>query len=517
MTKHLPLFILLFLSAAFAAWQQAPSTGKYAIDLPQKLDQYFKQAQSDWEVPGLSVAIVKDGKLVLAKGYGELELGKGTNTDGQTLYAIASNTKAFISAAIAMLVEDGRLDWDDPVIKHLPYFRMSDDYVTQNITVRDLLCHRSGLGTFSGDVIWYKSDYKAEEAIQRIKEIPPAFSFRSGYGYSNLMFITAGEVIKAVSGQSWSDFVKQRIFMPLGMTRTITSVNDLEQLGNVATPHKLFEGKHHPIAWTNWDNMGAAGGIISSVEDMAKWMQLQIDRGVHKGDTLFREGSQDEFWTPHNNFRVGRDNPFHPSRNFSAYGLGWSVSDKKGQKVVSHGGGYDGMYSRVAIVPGANLGVVVLTNGMRGISTALCNYVLDQYLSDGQRDWSEDLLVFQREREDQRKLLVAQLRADRQKDSSPSASPKAFTGRYESPMYGAIDVLQKDGKLQLHFVTAPKLDAELKHWHFNTYEILWKETHAWFDFGTLQFVMDNRGQAVELRFDVPNNDIFFDEIKAVRK
>ncbi|MEO1517560.1 MAG: serine hydrolase [Bacteroidota bacterium] len=504
----------MYTASPCRAWQGTQQTSSPDI---QQLDRYFDKAQKAWEVPGLSVAIVKDGKVVLSKGYGQLESGKATAPDGNTLYAIASNTKAFIAASLAMLVEEGKVSWDDPVLKHLPYFRMYDDYVTQNITVEDLLCHRSGLGTFGGDVVWYKSEYNPEEVIRHIGSMDAVFPFRAGYGYSNLMFITAGEVIRAVSGMSWAEFVEKKIFQSLQMTRSLTSVQGLSQTTNVATPHKLAEGTHSPIAWTNWDNMGAAGGIISSVNDMAKWMQLQIDRGTFEGQSIFSEKMQDKFWTPHNNFTLSRDSEYYPSRNFSGYGLGWGIADKKGRKVVSHGGGYDGMYSRVVIVPEEKLGVVVLTNGMRGISSALTNYVLDAYLQDGQRDWSADMLEIQGAREERRKELLANWHKNRQADLPPTVEAQKLCGEYFDPMFGSIEIKQQGEMLLLEFPKAPKLNAQLTHWQSNTYQINWNETHAWFDFGTLQFLLDNKGKPKRLQFDVPNGDIFFHEIEAVRK
>lgn len=484
----------------------------------QELDRYIADARSAWEVPGMAVAIVKDGEVVLAKGYGSLHTKRDQAVDQHSLFAIASNTKAFVATAIGMLVEEGKLNWDDPVRKHLPYFELYDPCVTEMITVKDLLCHRAGLGTFSGDVIWYKSELSAEQVIQHAAHVPQAFAFRDGYGYSNLMFITAGEVIRSVTGKSWAEFVQERIFEPLNMSRTITSVDMLVQKGNAAQPHKPVSGKNIPIEWVNWDNMGAAGGIISSVSDMAHWLQLQLNHGIYRTDTIFEASTQEKLWTPNNSFTVTSGaRRFFPGRQFSAYGLGWSLADYQGRLIVSHGGGYDGMYSRVLMAPEEELGIVVLTNSMKGISTWLCYHILDEYFGNSVRDWQAFGLERQKANDERRAREVEERRQARLKDTNPALPLEEYAGRYTSDMFGPVKVREEEDKLLLHFPNAPHLDARLPHWHLNTFEIDWYEQHAWFDFGTLQFILDNNGKVQELQFDVPNDDIFFHEIKAKKE
>lgn len=489
----------------------------YAQSDIQKLDQYFEQAQKDWNIPGMAIGIVKDGKVVLAKGYGTLESGKPNQVDGNSVFAIASNTKAFIATALGILVEEGKLEWDDPVQKYLPYFQLYDDYASQQATIRDLLCHRLGLGTFSGDVIWYKSNYTAEETVKRAAEVPQAYGFRAGYGYSNLMFITAGEVIKAVSGQSWDVFIKDRIFAPLGMDRTRTSVSTLKKMENVAQPHKPSGKENNAIPYANWDNMGAAGGILSSAEDMLKWIQLQIDGGTHQGKKIFTENTQGELWKPHNNHKVSKGSKkLYPSRNFNGYGLGWGLSDYGGQMIAAHGGGYDGMYSRVTVVPGAKLGIVVLTNSMKGISTYLSYKAIDHFLEMENKDWSKIGLENQTRGEERRQRTLEERYKARLSDTQPSLALNNFTGLYSCKMYGDIEVKLEGDQLHLNFKRAPNLNAKLSHWHLNTFEIQWNEVHAWFDFGTVQFILNNNGTVQEIQFDVPNGDIFFEEIQAIK-
>lgn len=506
-TKLQFLFLLICMVAI------VPFAAKAQNKQVQDIEKYIEKARMDWKVPGLAVGIIKDGQVVMSKGFGSQVAGQNRPVDGKTLFAIASNTKAFISAAIGILVEEGKLNWDDPVKKHLPYFQLYDDYVSEHTTVRDLLCHRVGLGTFSGDVIWYKSKYSAEETIKRAASVKKAYDFRAGYGYTNLMFITAGEVIKAVSGQSWATFINDRIFGPLNMNRTQTSTNELMMVQNVATPHKPVNGTNVPISWTNWDNMGAAGGIISCTDDMLKWMQLQLDGGRD----IFSKDIQNEFWTLHNSRKVSEwAKQNYEGRHFSGYGLGWGLADYAGRMIVSHGGGYDGMYSRVVMVPDENLGIVVLTNSMKGISSALTNYIVDRYLERPMKDWSKELIKYEMDAKEERKVMLEERALMRDAKNKSSLALSDYAGTYRCNMYGVIKVVKKDKQLELEFPDAPLLNATLSHWEGEKFKINWKDTHAWFDFGTVEFSIDDNMQVDRILFDVPNEDIFFHEINAYK-
>lgn len=476
------------------------------------IDKYIEKARKDWNVPGMAVAIVKDGKVVLSKGYGVKELGKKEKVDDNTIFAIASNSKAFVASSIAKLVETGKLSWNDKVKDYLPYFSLYDDqYVSSEITVKDLLCHRAGLGTFSGDVIWYKSEKSPEEILKNAAYVPEAFSFRDGYGYTNLMFIAAGEVIRAVSREPWEVYAKENILDPLGMNNTVISVSDLND--NVATPHKpTLDNGTVPIEWASWDNSSAAGGIISSSSDMAKWMMMNLNGGTWDGREFINKEQQNLLWTPHNNFKLSeRSKESIPGRHFAGYGLGWSLMDYYGNLVVSHGGGYDGMYSRVMMIPDLKLGIVVLTNSMEGISTPLAYYISNQYLKKDMRDWSKEYLDRARSG-NSHKDDVEERKAARVMDTKPSKGINDLEGSYYDPMFGNITISQTDGILRMSFEKAPDLGASLKHWHYDTYEIKWEKEHAWFDFGTVSFTLDNNLKVTGLEFDVPNGDIFFHEL-----
>ena len=460
-------------------------------------------------VPMCIAVVDESGNLV---AFERMDGGKITSV------TIAQD-KAFTAAALAMLVDEGTLSWDDRVRDHLPWFQLYAPYVTENLRIRDLLSHRSGLGTFSGDLLWYGTDYTAEEVVRRARHVPQANPFRGGYGYTNLMFIAAGEVVEAVSGVPWSRFVRERILEPLGMERTVLSTDSLAGRENVATPHGLWEGGLVAFPWYNWDAMGAAGGIISSVAEMAEWLELQLDRGVRaEGDTLFTPEQSWEMWTVHTPLAVTPGyQRLYPSTHFRGYGLGWSLRDYKGRKIVSHGGGYDGMFSRVVLVPEEELGVVVLTNSMTGIPTAIANRVLDLYLGGEVRDWSAVLrerAEASAEREAERRAAVLEVTRP---GTEPSLPLPAYTGRYGGPMYGDATVSLEDGGLVLRLLPNPDLVADLRHLQLDTWVIDWRRPFPWFGKGVAQFLTDPAGEVTELKLDVPNQDLWFHELELKRR
>ena len=392
----------------------------------KKLDAYFAKALKDWDVPGMSVAIVKDGKVIFSKGYGVKEVSKSEKADENTLYAIASNSKAFTTAAIAMMVQEGKLSLDDKVRRFLPYFELYNPYVSQDITVRDLLCHRVGFETFSGDAIWYLSDHlSAEDIIRRAKYLPQTYNFRAGYGYSNIMYITAGEVMKTITGKAWGTTIQEKIFIPLGMDRSVTSSKDIGKKGNYASPHGIIEDKHSPIAWEDWEAIAATGGIISSVKDMSQWMIFNLNNGINKNDTLLTPELRNTLWAPHNVFTVNHTDDNYDT-HFSGLGLGWFLSDYKGKMRVGHTGGYSGMLSIVALIPDEKLGVVVLTNGMKGgLMTAVTNYTIDAFLKVKERDWSAENLANSKRRQQADTRISDRLKA-RVPDTKPSVPVEKY-------------------------------------------------------------------------------------------
>ena len=465
------------------------------------------QALEAFDAPGFSIGVIKDGEVLLSEGFGTRTVNKKESVDGQTIYAIASNSKAFISTAIAKLHEEGKLNLDAPVQDYLPYFKLYDEYVSQHTTVRDLLCHRVGLGTYSGDAIWYKSEKSAEQIVKQIQYLPQAYEWRGGYGYTNLMFITAGEVIKSVTGQSWSDYVKENFLSPLSMDRTQTSVTGLYGLKNIATPH-ITHRNNLPIDMAPWEASGAAGGILSCTDDMLRWLDAQIHPQEAEEKGIFQKAARDQCMKPHNLIR---------GDNFYSAGLGWFVYSRAGQKIVTHGGGYDGMYSRVIMIPDMNIGIVVLTNSMTGLASTVANYIRDTYLGMSTEKWLEKATDNEAKSRQRWQAKFTSPHANRVQGTAPSIDKAAMMGDYNDPLYGAISITEEaNGSMSINFKDAAALKANLSHWHYDTWQIDWDEEHAWFNFGTVQFLLDNDRKVNGLQFQVPNDDIFFEEIHMMK-
>lgn len=483
------------------------------VDL-QKLDTYFEESRAAFNVPGMAIAIVKDDKVVFAKGYGVRTMGRDEPVDDKTLFAIASNTKAFTAATMATLVDAGTLKWDDRVQRFLPAFELYDPYVSADMRIEDLLSHRSGLGTFSGDLIWYGTPYSRAEVVRRARHLKQAFPFRAGYGYSNIMFVAAGLVLEEATGKSWEALVSQTILEPLGMENTVLSTTALKGRTNVATPHGTSDGVLMTFPWYNWDSMAPAGGVISNVRDMAQWMRLQLGMGTFEGKVIYSESQARTMWTPHASFVVGKGSErFMPTRHFNGYGLGWGISDYQGRKIVSHGGGYDGMFSHQMLVPEERLGVIVLTNGMTGLASALTQKVVDAYLGAPDRDWSAEAL--KRQQASQKRQLEARMKEDsaRVLNTTPSLPLAAYAGTYGGPMYGEARVTLEGGTLVVALLPNPDLVGELSHWHYDTFVITWRKKFPWFSSGKVQFVMDQDARITEMKIDVPNEDFWFTELE----
>src|SRR5262245_41486262 len=335
-------------------------------DAGSTIDSVAEQTLKTFDVPGIAVGVVKDGKLVFAKGYGVRKLGESAPVTPDTLFGIASHTKAFTSAALAILVGEGKLKWDDAVVDHLPDFQLFDPYVTREMTIRDLLCHRCGLGLGAGDLMFFPpSDFTREEMVKRLRHVKPATSFRSKYAYNNLMYLVAGQVIEKVSGKSWDDFVAERIFKKLGMNASNTSVKKFNPGDNVATPHAKENDKLVALNFSPLDNNAPAGAINSSVNDVSKWVIAQLAGGkINDKDRLFSAAQAKEMWTGATIVPISSaaDAMGAAKPTFQEYALGWLVSAYRGHKLVWHTGGLAGMVTRITLVPGSNLGLIVLTN-----------------------------------------------------------------------------------------------------------------------------------------------------------
>ncbi len=476
------------------------------------LDAYFAQALVDWNVPGMAVAIVKDGQVIFEKGYGVRNTDDQTSVDQHTAFAIASNTKSVTAAALAMLVDEGRLNWDDPVQKYLPFFQLYDPYVSANLTVRDLLCHRSGLATFSGDLIWYGSTYTRKEVLERARFLKPVAGFRSQYGYQNIMFLAAGEVIPAITDSSWDDFVTRRVLSPLGMTNTYLSTSALRRETNVASPHNEISGKNRPVNWVNWDNIAPAGSIITSVHDWSKYILLQLGQGALNGDTLWSAQRTREMWSMQTPEAIskGREK-LYPTMTFAGYGLGWQLHAMHGKKIVSHGGGYDGMVSRTVMVPSEQLGMIVVTNSNTILSYAMTHRILEVMLGEkSPADWSKKFLELTRPEEPETKSTAIN-GIERVEGAALTLPLQAYAGTYRDAMYGDIELRVVADQLTFQFVPTPIFRGTLRHFHYDTFELNWG-TVMMLPSGLARFVVGYDGKISELHVDVQNPDFDFTEI-----
>jgi CubicO group peptidase (beta-lactamase class C family) len=477
--RRLLLAIVLF-STAFAAFAQS---------VPADLDAYVTRAMKTFEVPGLAVAIVKDGKVVFAKGYGVKKLGEPAPVDENTLFGIGSNTKAFTAATIASLVDEGKLSWDDRVFEKLPGFAMYDPYVSHELTVRDLLCHRSGLGLGEGDMLlWPRTTYTRAEIVRRIRYMKPAYSFRSYYAYSNLMFLTAGELIAATTGKSWEASVRERIFAPLGMATSNFSNSDLKPGVDLAWPHSRIDGKLKADDLENKDTISSAGAINSSVAEMAKWMIVQLDHGKLPGSErrIFSEKQSHEMWSPQTIVPSADESGPLAAMNtdFSAYGLGWGFRDYHGHKFVSHSGGLQGFVTRVVLIPDCHLGVVVLTNfdSSDGPMNAIANFVVDHDLGIQGNDWIAAWKAADDKAQHDADETMKKDAAKRAGNSQPSLPLEKYAGVYDDAWYGPVTIALKDGKLTLSLDPSPGTVGEMQPWQHDTFKIHWNLDDAFLTF-----------------------------------
>jgi CubicO group peptidase (beta-lactamase class C family) len=448
---------------------------------PTDLDAYVARVLKTFEVPGLSVAIVKDGKVVLAKGYGVRKLGEPTPVDENTLLAIGSNTKAFTSAALATLVDEGKISWDDPVYERLTGFQMYDPYVSHEMTIRDLLTHRSGMGLGEGDLLfWPHTTFTRAEIIYKLRFMKPASSFRSRFAYDNLLYMTAGQIIPAVTGKSWEDYIREKILRPLGMNTTNLSNADFKPGDNYAWPHSKVDGKLQPIEFVNLDNAGPAGSINSSAAEMAKWVLLQLNHGKIPGreGRIFTERQSREMWSAQTILPIGAGNsPLAAKRpKFAAYGLGWGLSDYHGRKMVAHTGGVAGMVSRVMLVPEENLGVVILTNAEQGGAfDSILYHILDSYFGLVPTDWIAAHKAAVEQTEKEAAEIMKQQESSRAADSKPALPLEKYAGVYTDPWYGPVTIQMEGGKLVFTLDHTPKAIADLQHWQYDTFKAHWRD------------------------------------------
>ncbi|MCW5898667.1 MAG: serine hydrolase [Flavobacteriales bacterium] len=494
-THRLPALLLPLLYVAAAA------TAQKQPDL-RKLDAYIADAVVKFDQPGLAVGIVQDGKLVWSKGYGKLDLARPEPVTPNSIFYTASLSKAFTAAAIGLLVEDGKLGWDDPVRTHLSEFNTPNPYVTTNMTVTDLLCHRSGWITFDGDLLWYGTDYTQEEILRRHAGEPFSLGFRTDFGYSNLMYITAAQLIERVSGQGWGEFVTERMLKPLGMTRTTTATADLARFTDVALPH-VRKGQDHSAPQKSMAYQPLAGatgavGINSCVTDLAKWDAMWAAKGQVDGKPFLKPATFNKLTAAHL--------PMGGRRDGAA--LGWFLETQYNQQVITHSGGMPGFILNHAVVPGKGLAVIALGNGESYCVFAITSKILDLYLGEGKADPVKNILPAH-EDSHKRDAERRQARQDaRVQGTSPTISAQDLTGTWTDKVYGQAEITEVDGKLRLSLLPARDLlTGTLDHWHHDTW--LWDHADPFLEAGYVTFHFNADHRPTHFTIDLHSPDFHF--------
>ncbi|MBB1296405.1 MULTISPECIES: serine hydrolase [Pseudoalteromonas] len=459
--------IALLAGTTFSSWAQVDTN---------KVDDVIKASMARFDVPGMAVAIVENDKVIFAKGFGVTNLDTNKKVNKDTLFGIASNTKAFTTAALAKLVDEGKLSWDDRVIDHLPEFRLYDSYVTREMRIRDLLSHRSGLGLGQGDLmIWPSTDKSVDEILAGLQYLKPASSFRSKYAYNNLMFVTAGEVVARVAGMSWNDYIEKNILQPLHMDNSRAGFSRIPKSNkNWATGHIPMDGTLHPFFVNYLEDFRGAGAIASSVSDMSQWLRTQLAGGkMPSGEQLFSEKQQAQMWHPHITSMASKSAFESYHQQFRGYGLGWSIEDYHGFKKLGHGGGILGMVSQVTLLPEKNLGIVILSNQQAfGALSAVTHEVLEDALELEDKDWVEDLAKSHFEGKQQ---AYANAKPEAPADYQPQLPNINYTGTLHDDWYGDVIIEQLDGKLRIDFTHTKRLKGTLEHYTGNTFIVKWDE------------------------------------------
>ncbi|MXX71539.1 MAG: serine hydrolase [Gemmatimonadetes bacterium] len=461
-TRFLALAFFVVFAPAAAAQQGLEGLG---VEIEQMI--------GDWGIPGAAVVVIQDDEITFAQGFGVREIGGGDPVDEHTIFAVGSTSKAFTAASVAMLVDEGKVSWDDPIGDHVPIFQLSDPYITRDLRVRDLMAHNSGL--MRGDRLWYASGRSREEVLEQVRHQPVTFPLRSTFQYNNTTWIAAGEVIENASGMSWDDFVASRIFRPLGMARSTTSVEALKRLDNVATPHNpSLDGEVKAIPYRNIDNAGPAGSINSSALQMAQWIRLQLGRGEFEGERLISEEAIGETHTSQMLIRKeGTWALTWPESDFLTYGLGWFLSSYRDVTMISHGGNIDGMTAYVGFVPRRGYGMVILSNlsSANGFSSALAHRIIDRLEGGEGLPWNENMLKVFSEFMDQQRAAAREVEESRAEGTSTTLPIAEYAGTYANDMYGEIAVTENGGVLSASFGAG--YQGSLEHWHYDTFRVRW--------------------------------------------
>ncbi|WP_149195183.1 serine hydrolase [Luteimonas suaedae] len=509
--------------ALFAASLLAVATALAAP--PEGFDARVQETMQAHGVPGMAIAIVEGGEVVLARGYGVRKLGSPEKVDADTIFPTGSTGKAVTAAALAILVDDGKLGWDDRVIDHLPEFRMHDAWVTREMTVRDLLVHRSGLGLGAGDLLFVpRTSRSRAEVVRALRHIAPATSFRSGYAYDNILYVVAGELVAAVSGMRWEDFIRERVFAPAGMASSVSHEDDRFANPNRVHPHARIDGRMRGLGaqevLPEREGLGQvaapAGGLSSSANDLARWLQIQLAQGALPGDgdaRLYSEANAREMWTPQVLTPVRQ---FPPpidgiTPQFSTYALGWSVQDYRGVKLVQHGGAVFGVLTMVVLVPDHDIGFSLQINSeevvvLRGLMYEL----LDHYLDAPQKDWIAAFDAWNRTRFEAGQAALDAADEGGRKTGKPSLPPSGYAGAYADPWYGPIAISDEGDRLRIDFSQSPGMVGTLTHHQYDTFRADWDDRAIEPAYVTFALDADGKVDRITMKAVSPLADFSYD-------
>ncbi|MFT5812762.1 MAG: CubicO group peptidase (beta-lactamase class C family) [Psychroserpens sp.] len=449
----------------------------------KRIEFSVNKTMAAFQVPGIALAIIKDNEVVLSKGFGVLKQGSEARVNADTLFGIASNTKAMTVALLAGLVDEGKLTWKTKVIDIIPEFQLPDAYVTREFTIIDLLSHNSGLGLGAGDLmIWPETTHTNQDIIKGLKYLPQVSSFRSEFSYDNLMYVIAGEVIAKLTGKPWQEVIQTRIFDPLGMKNTRANFSLIPATNkNVARAHVSLEGELHVVGGNFLEKFSSAGSVASSVNDMSLWLKAQLNRGEYgvgsdKALRLFSEQQSREMWQARTLLKVSQVITEQDKTHFNAYALGWFVKDYHGVKVVRHTGGILGMVSKVVMVPEKNLAMVILTNQQSGFAfNALSQQILHEYLELPAKNWVEHYVALQQKNNAQNKAHLVKEALVVDKNSTPSLPLANYAQSYVDNWYGEIAISLVSENLVMQFAHTPALHGTLEHYQHNTFIVRWDD------------------------------------------
>jgi CubicO group peptidase (beta-lactamase class C family) len=494
------------------------SISVYAQPLTSKaIDELTERSMKAFDVPGIAVAVIKDGKVIHSKGYGVRSLNTMQKVDENTLFGIASNSKAFTAATLGILVDEGKIKWDDKVRDYIPEFKLYSPFVTEEFTIRDLLTHRSGLGLGAGDLMFFpdSSDFTLKDVIYNLRFLKSTSSFRSKFDYDNNLYIVAGEVVARVTGKSWDEFVEQRIIQPLGMTKTAASFDRLKDNSNVIDGHAAVEGKVKVIARSTIKVGHSAGGLNSNIADLSKWVLLQLNHGKF-GDNLskklFSEDVHEEMWTPQTIIPVRNPGPYNV--HFASYGLGFGLSDVKGYKQVSHTGGLEGMVTQITMIPELNLGIIVLTNQQEGGAfSSITNQIKDAYFGIANTDRVKEYSANRGKALSSAKHLTDSIwsEIDAVRKAGVKFDLNAITGTYTDAWFGEVTISIKNGKLRFDSKRSPKLTGEMFAYKGSTFVVKWKDRSMDAD-AYVSFTLDEtgKGAGITMKPISPLTDFSYD-------